>query len=58
MQKFDQFYLIRKSQKLIRIADKSTDDWRVVDKYVFDELASGSETRRTRQTVNEGKSCI
>ena len=35
--------LIRKRQKLIRIADKSADGWRVVDEYVSDELASGSE---------------
>ena len=38
--KFDQFDLIRKRQKLIRITDKSADDWRIVDKYVSDELAA------------------
>ena len=37
--------LIRKRQKLIRIADKSADGWRVVDEYVSDELASGSRMR-------------
>ena len=47
--------LIRMRQKLIRIAHKSADGWRVVDEYVSDELASGFETTRTRQTVNEGK---
>ena len=35
--------LIRKRQKLIRIADKSADGWKVVDEYVSDELTSGSE---------------
>ena len=35
--------LTRKRQKLIRIADKSVDDWKVVDEYISDELASGSE---------------
>ena len=38
--------LIRKRQKLIRIADKSADGWRVVDEYVSDELASGSEDEK------------
>ena len=37
---------IRKRQKLIRIADKSADGWRVVDEYVSDELASGSEDEK------------
>ena len=47
--------LIRKRQKLIRIADKSVDGWKVVDEYVSDDLASGSEDdkrlRRARETV-------
>ena len=47
--------LIRTRQKLIRIADKSVDGWKVVDEYVSDDLASGSEDdkrlRRARQTV-------
>ena len=34
--------LIRQRQKLIRIADKSADGWKLVDEYVSDELASGS----------------
>ena len=38
--------LIRKRKKLIRIADKSADGWRVVDEYVSDELASGSEDEK------------
>ena len=48
--------LIRKRQKLIRIADKSADGWRVVDEYVSDELASGSEDekrlKRAKDTAN------
>ena len=44
--------LIRKREKLIRIADKSVDGWKVVDKYVS---ASGSKDdkrlRRARETV-------
>ena len=47
--------LIRKRQKLIRIADKSVDGWKVVDEYVSDDLASGAEDdkrlRRARETV-------
>ena len=35
--------LIRKRQKLIRIADKSVDGWKMVDEYVSDDLAPGSE---------------
>ena len=38
--------LIRKRQKLIRIADKSADGWKVVNEYVSDELASGSEDEK------------
>lgn len=38
--------LIRKRQKLIRIADKSADGWKVIDEYVSDELASGSEDEK------------
>ena len=48
--------LIRKRQMLIRIADKSADGWRVVDEYVSDELASGSEDekrlKRAKDTAN------
>ena len=47
--------LIRKRQKLIRIADKSVDGWRVVDEYMSDDLALGSvddkRLRRVRETV-------
>ena len=35
--------LTRKREKPIRIANKSADGWKVVDEYVSDELASGSE---------------
>ena len=49
--------LMRKQQKLIRIADKSVDGWKVVDEYVSDDLASGSEEdkrlRRVRETVGQ-----
>ena len=49
--------LMRKRQKLIRIADKSVDGWKVVDEYVSDDLASGSEEdkrlRRARETVGQ-----
>ena len=39
--------LICKRQKLIRIADKSVDGWKVVDEYISDEMASdlGDEKR-------------
>ena len=39
------------------IADKSVDGWKVVDEYVSDDLASGSEEdkrlRRARETVGQ-----
>ena len=45
--------LIRKRQKLNRIADKSADGWKVVDEYVSDELASGSEDEKRLKKANE-----
>ena len=35
--------IIHKCQKLIKIADKCTDGWKVVEEYESDELASDSE---------------
>jgi len=43
--------LIRKRQKLIRIADKSADGWKVVDEYVSDEL--GGVWLGGRETLKE-----
>ena len=48
--------LIRKWQKLIRIADKSADGWKVVDEYVSDELASGSEDEKRLKKAKEAAS--
>ena len=45
--------LIRKRQKLIRISDKSADGWKVVDEYVSDELASGSEDEKRLKKAKE-----
>ena len=45
--------LIRKWQKLIRIADKSADGWKVVDGDVSDELASGSEDEKHLKKAKE-----
>ncbi|CAH3183807.1 unnamed protein product, partial [Porites lobata] len=45
--------LIRKRQKLNRIADKSADGWKVVDEYVSDELASGSEDEKGLKKASE-----
>ena len=39
--------IIRKRQKLIKIADKCTDGWKVVEEYESDELASDSKTRKS-----------
>ena len=48
--------LIRKRQKLIKIADKSKDGWQVVAEYESDELASDSEDekqlKKARETVS------
>ena len=45
--------LIRKRQKLITIADKSADSWKVVDEYVLDEKrlkkAKEAPSRKRRQ---------
>ena len=38
--------LIRKRQKLIKIADRNKDGWQVVEEYESDELASGSEDEK------------
>ena len=48
--------LIRKRQKLNRIADKSADGWKVVDEYVSDELASGSEDEKRLKKAKEAAS--
>ena len=48
--------LIRKRQKLIKIADKSADGWKVVDEYVSDELASGSEDEKRLKKAKEAAS--
>ena len=45
--------LIRKRQKLIRIADKRADGWKVVDEYVSDDLASGSEDEKRLKKAKE-----
>ena len=47
---------IRQRQKLIRIADKSADGWKVVDEYVSDELASGSEDEKRLKKAKEAAS--
>ena len=41
--------LICKRQKLIRIADKSVDRWKVVDEYISDEMASDLEDEKRRR---------
>ena len=38
--------IIKKSRKLIRIADKNRDGWPVVQKYESDDLASDSENKK------------
>ena len=45
--------LLRKRQKLIKIADKSRDGWQVVAEYEFDELASGSEDEKRLKKARE-----
>ena len=38
--------LIRRRQKLIKIADRNKDGWKVVEEYESDDLASGSEDEK------------
>ncbi|CAH3176310.1 unnamed protein product [Porites lobata] len=45
-----------KNKQLIRIADKSADGWEVVDEYVSDELASGSEDEKRLKKAKEAAS--
>ena len=45
--------LLRKRQKLIKIADKSRDGWQVVAEYGSDELASGSEDEKRLKKARE-----
>lgn len=45
--------VIRKRQKLIKIADKSKDGWQVVAEYESDELASGSEDEKRLKKARE-----
>ena len=45
--------LIRKRQKLIKIADESKDGWQVVAEYESDELASGSEDEKRLKKARE-----
>ncbi|CAH3186248.1 unnamed protein product [Porites evermanni] len=45
-----------KNNQLIRIADKSADGWKVVDEYVSDELASGSEDEKRLKKAKEAAS--
>ena len=45
--------LIRKRQKLIKIADKSKDGWQVVAEYESDELASDSEDEKRLKKARE-----
>ena len=45
-----------KRQKLIRIADKSADGWKVVDEYVLDELAFVSEDEKRLKKAKEAAS--
>ena len=49
--------LLRKRQKLIKIADKSRDGWQVVAEYESDELASGSEDEKRLKKAREAASC-
>ena len=48
--------LICKRQKLIRIADKSADGWKVVDEYISDELASDSEDEKRLKEAKKAAS--
>jgi len=45
--------IIHKRQKLIKIADKCTDGWQVVEEYESDELASDSEDEKKLKKAKE-----
>ena len=48
--------LICKRQKLIRIADKSVDGWKVVDEYISDEMASDLKEEKRLKKAKEAAS--
>ena len=48
--------LIRKHQKLIQIADKSANGWKVVDEYLSDELASDSADEKRLKRARDAAS--
>ena len=48
--------LLRKRQKLIKIADKSKDGWQVFAEYESDELASDSEDEKRLKKAHESAS--
>ena len=48
--------LIKKRQKLIRIADGSADGWKVVDQYLCDDLASDSEDEKHLRKARDAAS--
>ena len=48
--------LICKRQKLIGIADKSADGWKVVDEYISDEMASDLEDEKRLKKAKEAAS--
>lgn len=48
--------LIRKRQKLIKIADRNKDGWQVVEEYESDDLASGSEDEKRLKKAKESVS--
>ena len=45
--------IIHKRQKLIKIADKCTDGWKVVEEYESDELASDSQDEKKLEKAKE-----
>ena len=52
----DSRQVIRKRQKIIKIADKRKECWQVVAKYESDELVSGSEDEKRLKKVREAAS--
>ena len=48
--------LIRKRQKLIKIADRNKDGWQVVEEYESDDLASGSDDEKRLKKAKDAVS--